>query len=262
LNTLPLVWGILHGPQQGQFDIEFAIPSVCADRLGAGQADIGIVPCAEIPRLGLDILRGTGIASRGPVRSILLVSKTDPAVIRTLAADSSSRTSVMLARIILSQRYGSVPLVFPAAPDLDEMLGLADAALIIGDPALRLDPESLPYRVFDLGWEWEQLTGLPMVFAVWAGRPDVLHPHHERLFLDSYHYGAARLDEILDSSERDPAIPRTLAEGYLKENVRFELGPREYQGMELFLRYCAEIGASESPAAPVASDTLVLPHRA
>lgn len=235
---------MLHGPQQRLFDLSFAVPSVCADRLGSGQADIGIVPCVEIPRLGLRTLKGTGIASRGAVRSILLVSKTDPGGIRRLATDSSSRTSVALARVILSRAYNCEPEPISMAPDLDRMLEHADAALIIGDPALRIDPAALPHLVLDLGLEWQALTGLPMVFAVWAGRPDRVRPEWGEAFDGSYRYGAAHLDEILDASDRDHSIPRALAAEYLTQNVTFELGPAEYQGMDLFLAYAAELTGS------------------
>lgn len=161
LNTLPLVWGFLHGPQQGAVELSFSVPAVCADKLASGDADFGIVPCAELPRLNAVPLRDVGIACRGPVRSILLVSKVPPASIRKLAADSSSRTSVRLTRIVLEQKYGCRPEVTRAAPDLDRMLADADAALIIGDPALRLDPSTLPYRSLDLGQEWVEMTDLP-----------------------------------------------------------------------------------------------------
>ena len=129
---------MLHGDQQGLFDIEFSIPSECADRLESGAADIGIVPVAELPRLGLAIVPGTGIACRGAVRSILLVTKVARPKIRVLAADTSSRTSVQLARILLERNHGARPRFVPHPPDLAAMLEAADAALIIGDPALRV----------------------------------------------------------------------------------------------------------------------------
>src|SRR5690242_9592708 len=154
LNTVPLVWGMLHGEQRDLFDLSFAIPSECANRLADGRADIGIVPAVELNRQRLYILRGTGIACRGPVRSILLISKAPFSQIRSLATDSSSRTSVMLARIILSKKYGAEPELLSHPPDLSSMLQTCDAALIIGDPALLLDPAALPYRVLDLGDEW------------------------------------------------------------------------------------------------------------
>ena len=126
-------------------------------------------------RQGLDYFRGTGIACHGPVRSILLISKVPFKEIRTLATDSGSRTSAMLAQVILAEKYGVKPQVFSHPADLAEMLGKADAALLIGDAALRVDPATLPFETLDLGAEWVDMTGLPMVFAVWAGRKEMIH---------------------------------------------------------------------------------------
>ncbi|MDQ6699508.1 MAG: ABC transporter substrate-binding protein, partial [Acidobacteriota bacterium] len=102
LNTAPLVWGMLHGPQRGRFDLSFETPSKCADAVAAGAADIGIIPSIELERQDLTIVPGLGIASVGAVRSILLISKAPASEIRILAADVSSRTSVALSRIILA----------------------------------------------------------------------------------------------------------------------------------------------------------------
>src|SRR5215510_1913805 len=131
---------MLHGPQRGLFKLDFRTPAGCADQLASGSADIGIVPSFELTRQDLEIIPGTGIACHGAVRSILLISREPAAEIRTLAADSSSRTSVELARVILERRYGATPESISHAPDLEAMLRVADAALIIGDPALRIEP--------------------------------------------------------------------------------------------------------------------------
>src|SRR5580704_15550329 len=127
LNTWPLVWGFLHGPQRGIFDFRFDLPVHCAEALRDGKAGIGLVPCAELDRLGLDFLPDLGIACEGPVRSILLISRRPFDAIRTLAVDSSSRTSVALARIILAERYGCYPQVMSHEPSLQEMLVENDA---------------------------------------------------------------------------------------------------------------------------------------
>src|SRR5580698_9942379 len=140
---------ILHSPDpllREACDLSFALPSDCAAQLASGAADIGIVPVIEMARQKLDYFRGTGIACHGPVRSILLISKVPINRIRTLAADAASRTSVMLARVILAEKYGVEPKVVTRPADLAAMLGEADAALIIGDPALRLNPEELPFE--------------------------------------------------------------------------------------------------------------------
>lgn len=142
---------MLCGPQQQDFDLQTCIPSECARRVESGAADLGIVPVAEIERQGLTVIPGTGIACFGEVRSILLVSKVEPVRIRTLAADMGSRTSVRLARIILRERFGVEASTFEHAPTLEAMLAQADAALLIGDAALRVDPKMLPYKCLDLG---------------------------------------------------------------------------------------------------------------
>src|SRR5207253_10765052 len=117
-------------------------------------------PPTPRPRQSVGMAPGLGVAGRGAVRGILLISKCPLPELRTLAADSSSRTSVALPRIILSRRYGADPVIQPHAPDLAAVLERDDAALIIGDPALRLDPATLPYHVADLGAEWTSMTGL------------------------------------------------------------------------------------------------------
>jgi predicted solute-binding protein len=237
LNTTPLVWGLLHGPQQGLFDVDFRLPSACADQMASGAADIGIVPSFELSRQDLEIIPGAGIACRGPVRSILLVSRRPAAEIRTLAVDSSSRTSVQLARVILERRYGAEYTAIPHPPDLDAMLRVADAALIIGDPALRLDPARLPYEVHDLGGEWVEMTGLPMVFAVWAARKGIVTPEVVEAFRGSCRYGLERMGEIVPAESARLGFTPELVSDYLTRHIVHELGPRDYQGMDLFLRY-------------------------
>jgi predicted solute-binding protein len=231
---------MLHGPQRGLFDLEFRIPSDCADQLASGAADIGIIPSFELTRLNLEVIPGTGIACRGPVRSILLISSRPAAQIRTLAADSSSRTSVELARVILERRYGTSPTLIRQPPDLETMLRSADAALIIGDPALRIDPARLPYFTYDLGAEWVEMTGLPMVFAVWAGRADVVTAPVTEAFQESWRYGQARIEEIVAAEAPRREFAPALVREYLTRNIVHELEARDYEGLELFLRYARQ----------------------
>jgi predicted solute-binding protein len=228
---------MLHGPQRGLFDLEFRIPAGCADQLASGAADIGIVPSFELTRLDLEVIPGTGIACHGPVRSILLISSRPAEKIRTLAADSSSRTSVELARVILERKFGVSPAIVRQPPDLETMLQSADAALIIGDPALRIDPARLPYFSYDLGAEWVELTGLPMVFAVWAGRPGVATAVVAEAFEESYRFGRERMEEIVASEAPRREFAPSLVREYLTRNIVHGLQARDYDGMELFLRY-------------------------
>jgi chorismate dehydratase len=247
LNTWPLVWGFVHGPQRGLFDFRFDLPVHCAEALRDRKADIGLVPCAELDRLGLYFLPDLGIACEGPVRSILLISRRPFDAIRTLAVDSSSRTSVALARIILAERYGCRPLVTPHAPSLEEMLVENDAALIIGDPALHLDPETLPYRTLDLGAEWLAWSGLPMVFAVWAGRAEFLTPDVAEAFRASHRWGREHLDEMVECASAERGFGKELARAYFTRCIVYPLSPRHLDGLTLFRKLVLNL--EPSPAA-------------
>jgi chorismate dehydratase len=241
LNTWPLVWGFLHGPQKGLFDFRFDLPARCAAALEDGSADIGLVPCAELDRIGLDFLPELGIACEGPVRSILLISRKPFAEIRTLALDASSRTSVALARIILAERYGCRPVMTRHLPRLEDMLAECDAALIIGDPALHLDPEKLPYHTLDLGAEWVAWSGLPMVFAVWAGRREVLTETVAEAFQASFEWGVDRIDEMVREAVAERGFGRGLAREYLTEHIVYRLAERHLRGLELFRQLVREL---------------------
>jgi chorismate dehydratase len=228
---------MLHGGQQDCFDLSFCLPSECADRLQDGRADVGIVPAIELLRQDLAITADTGIICQGAVRSILLISKIPFDRIRTVAADSSSRTSTVLSEIILRRKYGAEPAMQPHAPHLYDMLEKCDAALIIGDPALRMEPSELPYRVLDLGREWTHMTGLPMVFAVWAGR----NHYDPEPFAASLRFGMEHIEDIVAAEYRARGISRELAREYLTHNVTFDLGPSEREGLDLFLQYANEL---------------------
>jgi predicted solute-binding protein len=139
LNTAPLVWGFTHGPLQGKYDLSFTVPSQCAEELRSGAADVAIIPAIEYQRIDdLIILPGMSIASKGPVRSLLIVSKMPIACARSIALDASSRSTQALTKILCAHHWRIAPQFSEMAPDLPAMLQRADAALLIGDPALRL----------------------------------------------------------------------------------------------------------------------------
>ena len=219
----------------------FRLPAECADLLASGEADIGLVPIFELTRQALAVVPGVSIAARGAVRSILLVSRCPAGEIRTLAADSSSRTSVALARILLARKFGASPRVLIRPPALDPMLAEADAALIIGDPALRLDPALPGYHVYDLGQEWTDWTGLPMVFAVWAGRQEVIAPWVAEALQKSCAYGRARREEIVAAESVRLGFSAELVRKYLSDHIVCDLGPAEMEGMRRFLDYVREL---------------------
>lgn len=237
LNTLPLVWE-LQSQREPDFSLTFATPAECARRMRDGEADIGLVPVVEAQRQGLQLLPGVGIACRGAVRSILLISKGPIGEVRRLAVDSSSRSSVMLARMVLEDRYGCRPMIAEEAPDIARMLANSDAALLIGDPALRFDPAAHDYRVLDLGQAWMDLTKLPMVFAMWAARPGTVDEAKwsERL-VAAWQGGMARMGDYLEAEAARRSVPLDLAREYLKERIVYEIGEEEQKGLARFLEY-------------------------
>lgn len=242
LNTVPLVWGLLHKPElQDVFDLHFALPSKCADELAAGQADIGIVPVIEIARQNLDYFPETGIACFGPVRSILLISKVPFEKIKTLATDSGSRTSVMLARLILAEKFGAEPEIISHAPQLEQMLNVADAALVIGDAALHLDPVTLPYATLDLGEEWTNLTKLPMVFAVWAGAKRHILPEYGQALVASCRFGRSQVEEIVAQESVARQIPAALVREYFTRYIVYDLDKKAHEGLNLYLKNAASL---------------------
>ena len=244
---------MLHSPDpelREAFDLRFALPADCAAQLASGEAQVGIVPAIEMARQKLEYFRGTGIACHGPVRSILLISKVPFNRIRTLAVDAASRTSVMLARVILAEKFRAEPKLITRPADLAPMLGEADAALIIGDPALRLDPAALPFETLDLGAEWVSMTGLPMVFAVWsypkewAGAKEPLHSRYSRIFIDSCRYGLEHAADIARLEGPPRGVSQELALRYVTHHIVYELGERDYQGLEAYIKMAMAVGVS------------------
>lgn len=252
LNTAPLVWGMLHGPQRDIFEVSFALPSACADRLRSGQADVGLVPVVEIARQpDLAVAPGSCIACRGHVRSILLVSKKPFNLIESFAADTGSRTSVALTQVIAAHRHGIRPRVRPYPPRLDEMLEIADAALIIGDPALQIDPsrstwKGHPIHVYDLGAEWAEMTGLPMVFAVWGVKNLADSEGLTEVLASSAAYGASRIDEIAVAESARLGFELAVVREYLTRYVQYDFGEPEREATEQFLRLAAELGLTDA----------------
>ncbi len=252
LNTSPLVWGLTHGPQQGVFDLRFTLPAECADALRSGDADVGLVPVIELARQpDLVVVPGSSISCRGPVRSILLISTKPLDAIESFAADTGSRSSVAMTQTLLARKHGIRPRVRPHRPRLDEMLEIADAALIIGDPALHIDPEMTEYagrpvHVYDMGAEWVETTGLPMVFAVWAVKQPLAEASLAGVFAESAAYGKAHLEDIVEQESRARKMPAELVRRYITRSIAYDLGDRERLSMSLFLKSAGELGIVEA----------------
>lgn len=249
LNTAPLMWDFEHGEAGRDFDISYTLPSACARSLQAGTGDIGIIPAAAYAQIpGLSILQDVAIASRQPVRSILLVSRVPVEKIRTVALDTSSMTSVALTKVLFEKWMGGGRTFAPMAPDIDKMLAAHDAGLLIGDPALQIDRSR--YFTLDLAEEWIRFTGKPFVFAFWAVRDDAIQdadpsPDLTAVFQQSRDHGLepASLDHI--SLEWAPKLGISPADvrSYLTENIHYHLDAACLEGLQLFYRYAAEIGA-------------------
>jgi len=254
LNTAPLMWDFDHGEAARDFDISYTLPSGCARALEDGTADIGIIPAAAYAQVpGLMVLPGVAIASRRPVRSILLISKLPVDQVRTVALDTSSLTSVALTKILFEKWLGGGRRFTSMPPEIDKMLAAHDAALIIGDPALKIDRSR--YITLDLAEEWIHHTGKPFVFAFWALRADALRetsPPQDlaTIFQRSRDHGLET--ESLDHISREWAprlgLSETSLHSYLTESIYYHLDPACLEGLQLFYRYAAEIGAL--PTAP------------
>jgi chorismate dehydratase len=267
LNTAPLMWDFEHGEVGSEFEISYTLPSACAHALEAGTADIGIIPAAAYAQVpGLMVLPGVAIASRRPVRSILLVSRVPVDKIRTVALDTSSMTSVALTKILFEKWLGGGRTFTPMAPNIEKMLAQHDAGLLIGDPALQIDRSR--YLTLDLAEEWIRHTGKPFVFAFWAvreaalcgdsrprlsaARSDALVPEPDlaQVFQQARDHGleTANLDQIAREWAPRLSISESSVRSYLTENIYYYLDAACLEGLQLFYRYAAEIDAL--PVAP------------
>lgn len=259
LNCLPIYWGLMRSGALIDVDLHKDTPDRLSAALVAGELDIGPISHVEYLRHAdeLLLLPNLAVGSDGPVLSVNLVStrplpELDGA---RVALGSTSRTGVLLARMLLAERYGAHPDYFTCPPDLTQMLLEAEAAVLIGDAALRALYEA-PRRgltVTDLGQAWREWTGLPMVFAVWAVRRDFAAAHPGRVkevheaFLRSRDLCLSELDEAAAAAARwEPFDAETLA-SYFRV-LDFSLGQRQIAGLREFARRAAQLGAA--PALP------------
>jgi chorismate dehydratase len=211
----------------------FLPPAAIAEQLASGELEIGLLPSIEAQRIpGLRIVPDVCIAATHEVRSVLLLSKVKASDIGRLALDENSRTSAALAQIVLRERYGVVPECVPAAPQIDEMLTHADAALVIGDPALRVDRAR--FRILDLADEWRQLTGRPFVFAFWAVRPEVDERLVGNVFHRSLELGLTAIDSIVEMASSQVGLDPDEIREYLTVNLSFTFGAEEREGLRDF----------------------------
>jgi chorismate dehydratase len=296
LNARPLVFGLGGStldvsrvpPELAEggrrFDLRFDVPSKCAALLHAHRLDIGMIPSIEYLRdPGLSARRAAGggywivpdlaIASRGPVASVALFAKRPMQDVRSIAMDTSSKTSVALVRVLCARHFGIDPALEPSPPNLDSMLSICDAALIIGDNAL-FQPavggrqsaaaavhsavENLQSVItrnqqvierVDLGEVWTSMTGLPFVWAFWAGRRDALSKGDISVLRLARDIGVREPELIAQEyfvGAPDAAERRRVGARYLRDNIKYHMGPDEQAGLELFLRYAVELGVVDA----------------
>jgi len=235
LNSKPLAWGFLKGHHADLFAPSYHPPAMVARMLGQGNLDVGLIPSIEVQRIPrLRVLPDICVAAQHEVRSVLLISRCPPEEIRRVALDQNSRTSVALLRILLRERWKVDPEYVHERPDPERMLAEADAALVIGDPALKIDRDR--YLIHDLAGEWHALTGLPFVFAVWAVRPEVELPDLSFYFKSSLRYGLSSLDTLVRESAAELGLESSEVREYLTENLSFFLRRDEIDGLEEFYR--------------------------
>jgi chorismate dehydratase len=243
LNTAPLVWGFTSGPLRGKYDLSFTVPSQCAEALRTGAADIAIIPAIEYQRIAdLVVLPDLAIASKQRVRSLLLVAKKPIEQVRRIALDRSSRSTQVLTRILCAEHWKIAPEFVEADPQLSAMLWDADAALLIGDPALRLSVAGAQdVHVYDIVEEWRRMTNLPAVLAVWAGSRDVLTPEVAMDFAASRDFGMAHIAEISAAASSELQLPAAVLADYLRQNIDFSLGEENRRGLDLYFRLAAQL---------------------
>jgi chorismate dehydratase len=251
LNCLPLYWGLIRSGALLDVDLTKDTPDALNDALVRGDLDIGPISVVEYLRHADDllILPGLAVGSDGPVLSVNLVSTTEPAAVNHVALGSTSRTSVLLAKLLLEDVYGTTPTYATMPPDLTAMLLEADAAVLIGDTALRATYEA-PRRglyVTDLGQAWREWTGLPMVFAVWAARrdfadanPGAVKDVHDA-FVRSLDLSLANVDEVAHAAARWESLDAETLATYFR-TLDFRLGDRQMAGLREFARRAAPRG--------------------
>jgi predicted solute-binding protein len=266
LNTAPLVWGFTNGPLAGKYDLSFTVPSQCAEALRAGTADIALIPAIEYQRIpGLVVLPDLAIASQNRVRSLLIIAKKPIEQVRSIALDRNSRSTQALTRILATEHWKISPEFFETEPDLGAMLEKADAALLIGDPALRLSvaiekkstvspqgravcqaatlgiPGAEIFHIYDVVGEWRTFSSLPAVMAVWAARPEVVTPELLADFSASRDFGLSQIAAICVEAARELELPQPALESYLRHNIDFSLGEENRRGLERYFREAAKL---------------------
>lgn len=239
LNALPLTMAFKDGRFQGRAELIFDYPSQCADNLASARAEVGLISSIEYQRIpDLVVAPHIAIASKREVRSVVIVTRKDLRDVKKIVLDRYSRSSVALLRILLYRRYNSRPIFLTMTPDVDKMLAEADAALIIGDAALRIPPGD--YQVIDLAAEWYAETRLPFVFAFWAMREGCDQSEVATLLLEAKTYGIEQYPKRLDDIRQRWPLSEEEILHYFSHNIHYDLEKEELASLDHFYRYAFE----------------------
>lgn len=241
LNTAPLIWSFIHGSQRDQIDLlTDTAPARCAEMLAAGEVDVALVPVIEYQRIpDIAIIPDVCVGSKTAVRSVVLVTrKNNLKKVERVALDESSRTSAALVKIIFREFLGFEPGWETSAPDLKTMLAHADAALIIGDPAMKIPRDQ--FRVFDLATLWHEFTGLGFVFAMWMARNDRVEKIRSIDFAAPRDEGLANLDRIVREEAGQIGLSEPEIRTYLTENIVFRVDEEMQKGLALYFELASD----------------------
>ncbi len=240
LNARPLYEGLDREPASARVRLDLALPSEVARRVAEDEADVALMPVAAAATIGdLRMVRGSAIGARGKVRSVVIFSERPVEELEEVALDLSSRTSVVLARLVLRARLGKEPVLRGlASKDALDFVGGTRGAVVIGDPALAHEGR-FPFTL-DLGEAWLERTGLPFVFAAWCGRPGAITPEDERLFDEARVQGLRARDAIADAHAEASGLPKESLRAYLQEAIRYPFGEEEAEGLQRFFDEAAE----------------------
>ena len=244
LNTKPLVYGLEQMVPHGE--VSYDLPSRLADSLASEQLDIALVPSIELAdHPEWRVVSNACIGCLGPVLSVKLLFRKAPSEVHTLALDEGSRTSAVLAQILLNELHGVRPELTSLPIGDGPETTLADAVLVIGDRAIQSD-DSRYVEVWDLGDRWCRWSELPMVFAMWVARPGVLVDEASAAFEAARDAGNAHLGEISAQQAELMKLPVELIENYLCKNLYFHLGQQQLRGLELFYQHAYNLGLISS----------------
>jgi len=247
LNTAPLIWSFIHGAQRGAIDlVTDTAPARCAEMLARGEVDAALVPVIEYQRLdGVSIVPDVCVGSRSAVRSVVLATKLNNLKkVKRVALDDSSRTSVALIKILFREFLGLEPEWVTSPPDLKSMLTHADAALIIGDPAMKIPRDK--FQVFDLAALWHDYTGFGFVFAMWMARRSEADRVRAIDFAAARDEGLANLDEIAARQEGQTRLSPAEVKDYLTKNIAFRVDEELKNGLELYFELANKLRLIEN----------------